>query len=579
MDQLRGKQRHQLLHYLAEKITCFKTKLLGKWQFFLLIICIVLIYRSLLSTHALTTDDLAFHVARTGQYYLALKQGQLPPRWAPNLNGGFGYPTFLFSYTFPYFVATILFMVLNISLQQAINLTILGSIIFGGLGIAVFSSMYSDKKHIQILSVFMYVFHPYMLLLVYRRGAFGEIVLAGILPWILVLLHLIYKHHSSKSLVALLSVTIALAWLSHPVLSFMIFLPGLLFMMLFLRKKKAIFNIFIGVALGTLLSLWGTAPGFIEKRFIDYKAQGVIGGYDREFISFPTGLMNLSLNQPGYSTKSLISIGGTTILLFVFTSYLIIKHKNNLPQSKPILLLVGYMIVLTALTFPISSFVWKLIPFLHYLQFPWRFILILSLSSSILFLLVHAYLSKPGLMLIFAIIVLNSIQYARPWGYFSASDHEWFEYHGTASSFDELRPIWSIPYTPHQVEEKVIMRSQSHPLFIDHADGTSSFHGVGSYEIKKWNGSEMQYVVTNEQPATVIQKTYFYPGWTVFVNDRIVKIQYQDREFPGRIVFDVPEGISRVRARFSETPERSIFNVISLISAGALLVFIILPRK
>ena len=43
------------------------------------------------------THDGQNHLARLSNYYLALKQGQFPPRWAPNLDAGLGYTSLNFN--------------------------------------------------------------------------------------------------------------------------------------------------------------------------------------------------------------------------------------------------------------------------------------------------------------------------------------------------------------------------------------------------------------------------------------------------------------------------------------------------
>jgi len=90
------------------------------------------ISRSLFTNLLPRTDDLELHGARVASYYLALKQGQLPVYWGPNLYYGFGYPVFLFSYQFPYILAT-LFYVMGFSIEISLNILLIIFITIGGL--------------------------------------------------------------------------------------------------------------------------------------------------------------------------------------------------------------------------------------------------------------------------------------------------------------------------------------------------------------------------------------------------------------------------------------------------------------
>ena len=47
------------------------------------------------------THDGQLHLTRMAQYYLSIKEGQIPPRLAGQLNNSYGYPVFNFNYPLP----------------------------------------------------------------------------------------------------------------------------------------------------------------------------------------------------------------------------------------------------------------------------------------------------------------------------------------------------------------------------------------------------------------------------------------------------------------------------------------------
>jgi len=61
----------------------------------------LVIYQDLLKPGLPFTHDSQNHLMRIANYTIALREGQLPPRWAPNLNNRFGYPVFNFNYPLP----------------------------------------------------------------------------------------------------------------------------------------------------------------------------------------------------------------------------------------------------------------------------------------------------------------------------------------------------------------------------------------------------------------------------------------------------------------------------------------------
>ncbi|MCG2691460.1 hypothetical protein L6272_01390, partial [Microgenomates group bacterium] len=77
--------------------------------------------------------DSVAHLVRLYQYDLALKDGQLPPRWAGGLLAGRGYPVFIFAYPLPYFIAEA-FHLIGFSLAVAIKLTFVLSYLVSIIG-------------------------------------------------------------------------------------------------------------------------------------------------------------------------------------------------------------------------------------------------------------------------------------------------------------------------------------------------------------------------------------------------------------------------------------------------------------
>ena len=53
------------------------------------------------------THDGQDHVARIANFYLSLSEGNIVPRWAANLNWGYGHPILMFLYPLSSYAASI----------------------------------------------------------------------------------------------------------------------------------------------------------------------------------------------------------------------------------------------------------------------------------------------------------------------------------------------------------------------------------------------------------------------------------------------------------------------------------------
>src|SRR4030042_5604839 len=53
------------------------------------------------------THDGQDHVARIANFYISLREGNIVPRWAGNLNWGYGHPILMFLYPLPSYIASL----------------------------------------------------------------------------------------------------------------------------------------------------------------------------------------------------------------------------------------------------------------------------------------------------------------------------------------------------------------------------------------------------------------------------------------------------------------------------------------
>ena len=74
---------------------------------FLITVLSVFVLKDLFKPYFYTSHDGIHQVVRLYYFDQALRDGQIPPRWAGGLLNGFGYPLFIFSYHLPWLMAEI----------------------------------------------------------------------------------------------------------------------------------------------------------------------------------------------------------------------------------------------------------------------------------------------------------------------------------------------------------------------------------------------------------------------------------------------------------------------------------------
>lgn len=129
------------------------------------------------------THDGNNHLIRFANYKIAVRELQIPPRLAPNLVNGYGYP--VFNYNYP--LANILslpFSILNFHYELTFKLLIFTSVFFALLGANLFLRIKKFGKNARIFALTVFALNPYIYTSIIFRGNIGEVMAWSVLPWI-----------------------------------------------------------------------------------------------------------------------------------------------------------------------------------------------------------------------------------------------------------------------------------------------------------------------------------------------------------------------------------------------------------
>src|SRR3989344_260848 len=155
-------------------------------------------------------------VVRVDQMFQALRLGQFPVRFVPDLGYGYGYPIFNFYNPLPYYFGSG-FMFLGLDALIATKIMFIFPILLSGLTMYLLTRRYFS--HLAALTAgLFYVYAPYHAVQVYIRGAVAEYWAYALLPLCL------YAFLSRRRLLA--TISLALLILSHNLTAFM-FIPFL----------------------------------------------------------------------------------------------------------------------------------------------------------------------------------------------------------------------------------------------------------------------------------------------------------------------------------------------------------------
>lgn len=511
------------------------------------------------------THDGQDHLTRIANFYTDLTQGILIPRWAPYLNWGYGHPVMMFLYPFPSYFASI-FLFMGISLYTSTALVFGLGFIFSGTAMYLYLKEILNKLA-AIVGAVLYMFAPYRFVDLYVRGAIGEHVAFIFLPLILLFLYKTAKSYQPRyAIYGVLSITGLL--LSHNAISIM-FLPVMILYMIYLlyigKWRKELFLRFGFILfVGFLLSSFFLLPAFFEGK---YTLRDIVTSneYASRFVTLE-GLIYSSWSYGGTGDFS-VQIGVLQWISVISSVFLGIKLFTS--DKKKAVVIIGWLAVFLLSIFlmlPVSKPIYGFITVLQKFQFPWRFLTISVLCTSVLsayalFALPKKYqLVATALVVILALLLNSSYWHAN--GYITKPERFFtHDYPGTTDT-GESAPIWSVRFMEHFPKA---------PMEI--------ISGKGSITQVLRKATNHSYTVTGVTDLKIRENTLYFPGWEVLVDGVASPIEFQDQANRGLITFPVTKGTHTIQVAFHETKFRLISDILSLLAIMILFVYGIGEKK
>lgn len=501
----------------------------------------------------------------------ALRVGQFPVRWVADLGYGYGYPLFNFYGPLPYYVggfaylfgfnglvATKIMFVVGIVLAQ-LAMYALAASIFGVSG--------------GLIAGAFYLFAPYHAVQIYVRGAVGEFWTLVFLPVLALGLWLVSSRSRPTMGVIIGALALAGVITTHTILGYVLTLfavtalltywPVAKISRLHISLKPYISTVLLGLGLSAFFWL----PAISEMRFTSVASQiGSSADYRLHFVCLnqlwnsPWGFGG---SAPGCLDGMSFKLGKLHILIALITMifwFLRCRFRSK-RVSLPLLAVFWMTITSVFLLLQSSEWLWKLIPFSAYIQYPWRFLAfaiygLSFLSGGIVLVWKNKLLRwlSTGALII-GVVMINSKWFVPQYIYQrSAADFE---------SEDELKfrvSRISDEYLPPEIERPLYTEAVV-PKTIDSDDGLKINQEVDT-------GIYARYLINANQGREIRINRAYFPGWQYLVNGKEIKPRLQQ----GLPYLKVPDGENVVELLFRNTPVRTIANMISLVSIGVLLI-------
>ncbi|HTW30903.1 MAG TPA: 6-pyruvoyl-tetrahydropterin synthase-related protein [Candidatus Sulfotelmatobacter sp.] len=500
--------------------------------------------------------DVEFHLYSWLEVLSQWKEGVLYPRWASMANFGYGEPRFIFYPPASWTLGSIVSAIVPWRLASPVYIWI--ALVLAGASMFVLSRRWLDRRD-AIFAAVLYAVNPYHLVIVYWRSAFAELLASCLLP--LLLLLLLKAADGERRILIPLSLILAAAWLTNAPAAVMIHYSLALLVLVLalqLRSPKLVWLAAGAVALGACLAAFYLLPAIYEQKWVTIGEAISAGSRPQDnFLFIHTSDADHDAFNRMVSWIALLEIAVTLTAMWAAR-----KWTRMRPAARHAVF--TWAVACTLLMFPVTALLWKFLPKLEFMQFPWRWLLCLSLLFSLFVTIALRRWWMRGSVCAVAIIliVLAWTRVQAPW-WDNAGDLKEMQdnmtdqigYEGT----DEYTPVGTDPSAVDKDARKVT------------GDGTAR----AAIRVHQWNAEARSFSADVSNSGRMALKLFPYPAWKVSDNGQAVHTEA--REGTGQMLVPVDAGGNEVQIKFARTWDRTLGDCITL--AGVIFVLFLKFRR
>ncbi len=502
--------------------------------------------------------DLTQHMRFAATYHNAILSGHITPGWAANDNFGFGSIGIRYYPPLAYYVLA-LTRIITGSWYSGFWITSLGWMLLGSAGMYLWVREWTTTGRATVAAV-VYVIAPYHTFQIYQAVLYAEFAAAGILPFCFLFLSRMFRRSRWVDVV-LFSISFSALILTHIPSTIIASLCMAVYGLLILDWTR-FKGVAVKVSAALILSFLATSfhivkavseMGWVLHNSPQYFASGY---YDYKRYLFPIFSSSTSTQ---YVEKMLWHIDLLVILSIALFLPLAVAYVLN-RQRKEALGMDGKIHRSVLLTGVFSIFmlsvastkIWESASLLQKIQFPWRWLIVVTLFGSVAFAVVTTWLictfgKRAGYPLLLFVLVI--------------------------SLFDITQSIIpSVPLSRSVFEQKVVDMYNEEgcdcwwPIWAKR-DAFSQperlFAGLRNPVIEEWSNESRNFMVPPGEPDKVRVATFFHPHWRATVNGEPVPVE---SDINGAILIPLPETAANVHLTFEEPPFLSVWKILSLIT-------------
>lgn len=514
--------------------------------------------------------DFDFHLTKWMDAAQQFRQGVIYPRWLSGANAGFGEPAFIFYPPLSWAIGGALGLILPWKLVPGVYVWLV--LVLAGTAMWKCASEWLDPPDAVIASL-IYAVNPYMMVMVYKRCSYGDLLASAFLP--LLVWAAIGMGRDAKKRILPLAIVFAAIWLADLPEGMIASYSLALLLLTSSFLHRSIKPVLHGTA--TILTTFACLAFFLfpaawEQRWVN------IGMVLRPDWVPDTNFLFSHISNPG---MLLFNRGVSFLALFlvvVIAGAALFARRLRRDAFDIWFLLVVFGGVSAFLLFRQSSILWRIMPELRYVEYPWRWLSALCVAGAVLISSAIAQASKRwtfGVAAALAIGIMSAgIVYTVRWD----SQHREMETLAVATrsgagyaSQDDLDWCGPRGSQPSKLPERAPLVAANDP-----EDGKEISGKLVQIQVKQWLSDRKAFSVNSTRPVLLKIKILAYPAWQASLNGKVVP--FGTEKETGQMLLAAPAGLNHAEIQFVQTWDRTAGACVSLITVLTLILLMVVAR-
>jgi hypothetical protein len=546
--------------------------------------------------------DLTLHYHITRSYAQGFAEGDYLPRWAGLLDGGRGDALFTFYPPLCYFTSAVLMELFRLDVLTSIKAVTFLALFIAQVSAYLLARGFFSHRRSLLVSLAFVLLPAYPLICLHRAFLANAFALS-FAPLALLGAHRLLEGMRRTSGLAIFALSFSAIVLTHAITTYLTGLTIGLLTLAWLPRVgwRGVARLTAAGAVMLALVAFFLWPQLVEANWVQLKLQIVQQDYRNYFLfAKPADPDRYRQAWAGVNDfTSYVTLAQTFVAaLLALLCYPIWRRHRLSPLVWFGAMLTGFGLLISL---PASDLLWRYLPGLKFIQFPWRFQPFVAIGCALLAAAVTESWQLAGKrprMLIAAaltwLVIANVI--------FTVMIARLDEKQVTREQVTELLTATATPAIT--IEDGKRLQNEDDLKYLPYTGnqiyfrppgsdfnlyppaslpgGLSLIDGRGRVEIQKLGIAHREFAIENETPTQARIETYNYPNWIAWLDDRRVDIQSEPGT--GLMLVDLPAGQHRLSLSFiahktSERIAKGISIVAWLALIGLLAVKLVRARR